>query len=124
MNTINNIQDQIIEEFTVFTDWMDKYEYLIDLGKDLPAMDEKLKNAQNLIAGCQSKVWINATMHNGAVQFEADSDAVITRGMVALLIRVYNNQTPDSILNSDLYFVDAIGLKANLSPTRANGLHD
>lgn len=120
--SINEIQNEIIEEFSVFDEWMDKYEYLIDLGKSVPILSEKHKNKQNLISGCQSKVWLNAKLNNGKISFEADSDAIITKGIVALLIRVFNNQTPEDILNTELYFIEKIGLQSNLSPTRANGL--
>ncbi len=120
--TINEIQEQIIEEFSVFEEWLDKYEYLIDLGKSLPLIDTKAKVNNNLIEGCQSKVWLNAGYENGKVVFFADSDAIITKGIIALLIRVLNNQTPEEIIKADLHFIDGIGLKQNLSPTRANGL--
>ena len=120
--SINEIQEQIIEEFSVFDDWMDKYSYLIDLGKDLPAIDTSKKDESHLINGCQSRVWVAAEEKDGKVYFTADSDAVITKGIISLLIRVYSGQTPDEILNTDLYFIDQIGLKENLSPTRANGL--
>jgi cysteine desulfuration protein SufE len=122
MKTINEIQEEIIEEFLIFDDWMDKYNYLIDLSKDLPPIDVKYKSAENLIKGCQSRVWLNGEYIDGLLVFTADSDAIITKGIVALLIRVLSNQTPDVVLNSDLYFVDKIGLKENLSPTRSNGL--
>lgn len=120
--TINDIQDQIIEEFTMFDDWMDRYQQLIDLGNDLTPIDEKKRTDQHLIKGCQSKVWIDAEMVDGKLQFAADSDAIITKGIVALLIRVLNNRTPQEILDAELYFIDKIGLKENLSPTRSNGL--
>lgn len=120
--TINEIQDQIIEEFSVFDDWMDKYSYLIDLGKDLPAINTSKKDETHLIEGCQSRVWVDAEEKDGKIIFTADSDAIITKGIISLLIRVYSGHTPDEILNTDLYFIDRIGLKENLSPTRANGL--
>ncbi len=120
--TINEIQDQIVEEFSVFNDWMDRYSYLIDLGNALPAMGEKYKVDQNLIKSCQSRVWVNSELIGGKIIFTADSDAIITKGIIALLIRVFSNQTPKDIMNADLYFIDKIGLKENLSPTRANGL--
>jgi cysteine desulfuration protein SufE len=122
MKTINEIQEEIIEEFLIFDDWMDRYNYLIDLSKDLPPIDVKYKSAENLIKGCQSRVWLNGEYIDGLLVFTADSDAIITKGIVALLIRVLSNQTPDAVLNTDLYFIDKIGLKENLSPTRSNGL--
>lgn len=120
--TANDIQDQIIDEFTMFDDWMDRYQQLIDLGNDLTPIEEKKRTDQHLIKGCQSKVWVDAEMVDGKLQFAADSDAIITKGIVALLIRVLNNRTPQEILNAELYFIDKIGLKENLSPTRSNGL--
>ena len=111
-----------IEEFNEFTDWMDKYQMLIDLGNDLEPLDEKHKNEQNLIEGCQSRVWLQCDYADGRLVFTADSDALITKGIIALLIRVLNGRTPQEILATDLYFIDAIGLKENLSPTRSNGL--
>lgn len=120
--TINIKQDEIIEEFSIFDDWMDKYNYLIELSRELPAIDAKYKTNQFLIEGCQSKVWLNAELENGLIKFTADSDAIITKGIVALLIRVMNNQKPEDIMNIDLYFIDKIGLQQNLSPTRSNGL--
>ncbi len=122
METIHNIQEDIIEEFAVFDDWMDRYNYLIDLSKDLPVIDNKFKASENLIKGCQSRVWLNGELIDGKIVFSADSDAIITKGIIALLIRVLSNRTPEEILESDLYFIDKIGLKENLSPTRANGL--
>jgi len=119
---LNTIQDQIIDEFAMFDDWMDRYNYLIELGHDLPAIDPKYKNEENLINGCQSKVWMNAEYNDGKVHFTADSDAIIVKGIVALLIRVMNEQKASEIMNADLYFIDKIGLKENLSPTRSNGL--
>ncbi len=119
---INLIQDQIVEEFEIFDDWMDKYNYLIDLSKSLPVIDEKYKKPEYLIEGCQSRVWLRADMENGAVVYTADSDAVITKGIISLLIRVMSGRQPEEIINNDLYFIDKIGLKENLSPTRSNGL--
>ncbi|MEW5846504.1 MAG: SufE family protein [Bacteroidota bacterium] len=120
--TINEIQDAIIEEFSVFDDWMDRYQQLIEYGKDLPPIDERKRTEQYLIQGCQSKVWLDAELRDGKVYFTADSDAIITKGIVSLLIKVLSGRTPDEILNTDLYFIDKIGLKENLSPTRSNGL--
>ena len=119
---INAIQDEIIEEFSVYEDWMEKYSYLIELGNSVPPISEEFKKPENLIQGCQSQVWLNAEVQNGKILFSADSDAIITKGIVALLIKVFSNHTPDEILNSELYFIDKIGLKENLSPTRSNGL--
>lgn len=120
--TINEIQEEIIEEFSGFEDWMDKYAYLIELGTDLSGLDKKYQTDANLIKGCQSKVWFNARLEDGLVKLEADSDAIIVKGIAALLIRVFNNQTPEAIMNADLKFIDEIGLKQHLSPTRSNGL--
>lgn len=120
--TINEKQDQVIDEFGVFYDWMDKYAYLIDLGNSLEPIDEKAKVQQNLIEGCQSRVWLNAEIADGKIIFTAESDAVIVKGIISLLIRVMSGHTPDEILEADLYFIDQIGLKEHLSPTRANGL--
>ncbi len=120
--TINEVQDQIIEEFSIFDEWLDKYQYLIDLAEDLPLIKEERKLSNNLINGCQSRVWVNAEYKNGKIFFSADSDAIITKGIIALLIRVLNQRTPQEIKNSNLYFIDKIGLGQNLSPTRANGL--
>ncbi len=120
--SIQEIENQIIEEFSVFTDWLDKYEYIIELGKGVPVLDETLKTEENLIKGCQSRVWLGCSQENGKLYFAADSDAIITKGIISLLIRVYNGQTPKAILESDLSFISAIGLQENLSPTRANGL--
>ena len=119
---INNIQDEIIDEFAFFEDWMEKYEYIIDLGKNLPLIDESKKDEDHLIKGCQSQVWLDAEEDQGNIQFTADSDAVITRGIIALLIRVLSGQKAEDIAESDLYFIDKIGLKEHLSPTRSNGL--
>jgi len=120
--TINNIQDQIVEEFSLFDDWMDRYQQLIDIGNDLKPLDPKKKTPQHLINGCQSKVWVDAELVDGKIIFAADSDAIITKGIIALLIRVLSGQSPKAILDADLYFIDRIGLKDNLSPTRSNGL--
>ncbi|MBP5372300.1 MAG: SufE family protein [Bacteroidales bacterium] len=120
--SINEIQDEIIEEFSLFDDWMDKYQYLIDLSKSLPIIDEKYKQENYLIKGCQSQVWLFAEEKDGKVFFTADSDAIITKGIISLLIRVMSGQTPQDILDCDLHFIEAIGLKENLSPTRSNGL--
>ncbi|MCD7971283.1 MAG: SufE family protein [Candidatus Azobacteroides sp.] len=120
--TINEIQDEIIEEFSFLDDWMDKYALLIELGNALPPLDEKYKNTNNLIEGCQSRVWLQANYEDGKIIFQAESDAVIVKGIVSLLIKVLSGHTPDEILNADLYFIDAIGLKEHLSPTRSNGL--
>lgn len=122
MKTINELQDEIIEEFSDFDDWMDKYQLLIDLGNEQEPLDEKYKTEQNLIDGCQSRVWLQADMEDGNVVFQAESDALIVKGIIALLIKVVSGHTPDEILNSDLYFIEKIGLKEHLSPTRSNGL--
>lgn len=122
MKSITDIQNEIIEEFEVYDDWMDKYNYLIEISRELPVIDTKLKIKENLISGCQSKVWLNAEYNQGIIDFSADSDAIITKGIVALLIRVLSGRTPAEILNVDLYFIDRIGLHQNLSPTRSNGL--
>ena len=120
--TINEIQDEIIEEFSGFDDWMDKYQLLIDLGGEQPPLDEKYKTEQNLIDGCQSRVWLQADYADGKIHFTAESDALIVKGIVALLIRVLSDHTPQDILDADLYFIEQIGLKEHLSPTRSNGL--
>ena len=120
--TIDHIQEELIDEFALFDDWMDKYEHLIDLGKSLPLIDETLKTEDKIIKGCQSKVWLDAQLDNDKVVFKADSDAIITKGIVAVLVRAYSNQTPDAIINANTSFIDDIGLKEHLSPTRANGL--
>lgn len=120
--TINEAQDEIIEEFSTFDDWMDRYQLLIDLGNDQSSLDEKYKTEQNLIEGCQSRVWLNAEEIDGKIYFEAESDALIVKGIAALLIKVLSGHTPDEILSSELYFIDKIGLKEHLSPTRSNGL--
>jgi cysteine desulfuration protein SufE len=120
--TITEVQDNIIEEFSLFDDWMDKYSLLIDLGKELPVIDPKYKVKDFLIEGCQSKVWLYPEFDGKLISFTADSDAIITRGIVALLIKVLSNRSPDEIIAADLYFIDKIGLRQNLSPTRSNGL--
>lgn len=120
--TIKEIQNEIIEEFSMFEDWMDKYNYLIELGKDCPIIEEKDKKETNLINGCQSRVWVSAEMVDGKMSIKADSDAVITKGIVTLLLRVFNNQKPQDIYDADLHFIDEIGLSTHLSPTRSNGL--
>jgi len=120
--TINETQDNIIEEFSLFDDWMDKYALLIDMGNSLEPLDEKNKNPQNIIEGCQSRVWLNAELNDGIITFQGESDAVLVKGIVSLLIQVLSGHTPDEILASELYFIDAIGLKEHLSPTRSNGL--
>ncbi|MFO8000029.1 MAG: SufE family protein [Marinilabilia sp.] len=120
--TIEEKQEDIIEEFSAFDDWMDKYSLLIELGNELDSFDEAHRVEQNLIDGCQSKVWLHAEMKDGKIEFQGDSDAIIVKGIVALLLRVLSGHTPDEILNTDLYFIDKIGLKEHLSPTRSNGL--
>ena len=120
--TINEIQDEIIEEFSGLDDWMDKYQLLIYLGNELTPLDERYKTEQNLIDGCQSRVWLQADYENGQIHFTAESDALIVKGIVSLLIRVLSDHTPQEILDADLYFIEEIGLKEHLSPTRSNGL--
>ena len=120
--TINELQDEVIGEFSDFTDWMDKYQMLIDLGNDLEELDPKYKTEQNLIEGCQSRVWLQCDMEDGKLVFTADSDALITKGIIALLIRVISGHTPQEIIDADLDFIDRIGLRQHLSPTRSNGL--
>lgn len=120
--TIREIQEEIIDEFNLFDDWMERYEYLIELGKSLPLIDDQYKIEENIIKGCQSKVWLYSKMNNSKINFTADSDAILTKGLVALLLRVFTNQTPKDILAADTIFIDKIGLKEHLSPTRANGL--
>ena len=120
--TIQEIENEIIEEFANFDEWLDKYAYLIELGKDCPLIEEKYKTDDNLIKGCQSRVWLHADYQEGVLHFQADSDAVITKGIITLLIRVLDNQTPKDIVSADLQFIDTIGLKEHLSPTRSNGL--
>jgi cysteine desulfuration protein SufE len=122
MKTINEIQDEIIEEFSVFDDWMDKYALLIETGNELPPLAPQYKIENNLIEGCQSRVWFQANYEDGKVIFSGESDAVIVKGIVSLLIKVLSGHTPDEILNADLYFIETIGLKEHLSPTRSNGL--
>ena len=120
--TINEIQDEIIEEFSGLDDWMDRYQLLIDLGNEQEPLDEQYKTESNLIDGCQSRVWLQADYKDGVIHFSAESDALIVKGIVSLLIRVLSDHTPKEILDADLYFIDAIGLKEHLSPTRSNGL--
>ena len=120
--TITEIEQKVVNEFSIFEDWMDKYNYLIDMGKTLPLIDEKYKTDQYLISGCQSRVWLSAELEDGKVIYKADSDAVITKGIINLLIRVLSNQTPEDIITTNLEFIDEIGLKEHLSPTRSNGL--
>ncbi len=120
--TIQEKSQSIVDEFSLFDDWMDKYSYLIELGKELPLIDEKYKNQTHLISGCQSRVWLHAEEKNGVVNFTADSDAVITKGIISLLIRVLSGSSPSEIISADFNFLDVIGLKSHLSPTRANGL--
>ena len=120
--TINEIQDEVIEEFSSFNDWMDKYQLLIDLGNELEPLDEKYKTESNLIDGCQSRVWLQADLIDGKMVLQAESDALIVKGIVALLIRVLSGHSPQEVLNADLYFIEQIGLKEHLSPTRSNGL--
>ncbi len=119
---INNIQDEIIDEFSKLNDWFDKYEYLINLGKSLKPIDEKLKTEENLIRGCQSSVWLKPETRDGKIYYLADSDSLISKGMISLLLRVLNNRYPEDIVNTHLYYIDKIGLSSNLSPFRANGL--
>lgn len=120
--TINDIQEEIVSEFVIFDDWMDRYNYLIELAKELPMIDTRMKTDDYLIRGCQSRVWLNAEYHDGKVHFTADSDAIITKGIISLLVRVLSDRTPQEIMNANLDFIDKIGLRQNLSPTRANGL--
>ena len=120
--TINEIQDEIIEEFGLFDDWLDRYQLIVDYGKTLPALPEELKTKQNLIEGCQSEVWFVATLQDGKVFYQADSEAILVKGIANLLLRVLNNQTPKDIVAADLYFIKEIGLQEHLSPTRSNGL--
>ncbi|GHA35981.1 Fe-S metabolism protein SufE [Salinimicrobium marinum] len=121
-NNIKEIQEEIVDEFALFDDWMQRYEHMIELGKSLPLIDEKYKTEDNLIMGCQSKVWVHAEMKNEKLIFTADSDAIITKGIIAVLIRSFSNQHPKDIIDADTQFIDEIGLKEHLSPTRANGL--
>ncbi len=120
--TIKEIQEEIIDEFEMFEDWMERYQHLIELGKSLPIIDEQYKVEENIIKGCQSKVWLHSEIQGNKIQYTADSDAILTKGLVALLLRVYTDQTPQDILAADTKFIDEIGLKEHLSPTRANGL--
>ncbi len=122
MSSIQEIQNEIVEEFAMFDDWMERYEYMIELGKTLPLIDDKYKTDEYIIKGCQSKVWVHADMEEGKVEFTADSDAIITKGIIAILIRTFSGQPPMEILDADTAFIDKIGLKEHLSPTRANGL--
>ena len=120
--TIKEIQEEIIDEFSMFDDWMERYEYIIELGRSLPLIDSQYKLDENLIRGCQSKVWLHSELEKDMIKFTADSDAILTKGIVALLLRVFSNQKPQDILDADTGFIDEIGLKEHLSPTRANGL--
>lgn len=120
--TIKEQQDTIVEEFSFFSEWTEKYEYIIQLGKDLPLIDEQYKTEENLIKGCQSRVWLHAEYKNGKIYFTADSDALITKGLVSMVVRVLSAQTPEDIANAEIYFIDEIGLKSHLSMTRSNGL--
>ncbi len=122
VSTIADVEQDIVEEFSIFDDWMDRYNYLIEISKDLPLIDEKFKTKEFIIDGCQSKVWIHADYADGNIIYKADSDAIITKGIIALLIRVMSGRSPKEIMAADLKFIDEIGLKENLSPTRANGL--
>jgi len=122
MKTLKQVQDEIIEEFSMFDDWMDRYSYLIELSNNLEPLKTDFRTKENLIEGCQSKVWIHAEWVKGHILFKADSDAIITKGIVALLVRVLSGRTPEEIKDADLYFIEKIGLKDNLSPTRSNGL--
>ena len=122
METIEVAQEEIVEEFSMFEDWMQRYEYMIELGKSLPLIDPQFKTDDYIIKGCQSKVWVHADLEDDKLVFTADSDAIITKGIIAILIRVFSHQHPDAILNADTSFIDKIGLKEHLSPTRANGL--
>lgn len=120
--SLKEVQEELIEAFSIYDDWLDRYNYLIELGTQLEPFDPELRTKENLVNGCQSKVWLNAEYQNGRIRFEADSDAIIVKGLVALLLKVLNNRTPGEILNHELYFIERIGLKENLSPTRSNGL--
>ena len=120
--TINELQEEIIEEFSLYEDWMEKYDYIIQLGKDLPLIEDQYKVDQNLIKGCQSRVWLHANYKDGLIHFTADSDAIITKGLVSLLVSVLTNHTPTEIATTDIYFIEKIGLQSHLSPTRSNGL--
>lgn len=120
--TIQEIQEDIVDEFSMFDDWMQRYEYIIELGKSLPLIDPQYKTEDNLIKGCQSKVWVHASLKEDKIIFTADSDAILTKGAIAILVRVFSNQSPKDIIDADTNFIDRIGLKEHLSPTRANGL--
>lgn len=122
MNTIHKREEEIVEDFSLFDDWMSKYEYIIDLGKELEPLEEEYKTKENLVRGCQSQVWLHAFKNNNEVIFKADSDALITKGLVSLLVRVLSNNTPEDIIHANLHFIDEIGLKEHLSPNRSNGL--
>ncbi len=121
--TIENLQENLIKDFSFFEDWTQKYEYMIELSKTLDKMEEGLKNDKNLIKGCQSKVWLNAEFNDGKINFQADSEAIITKGIIAILLMIFNNKTPNEIIKSDVSFIEKIGLKEHLSPNRANGLY-
>ncbi len=121
--TIENLQQNLIEDFSFFEDWTQRYEYMIELSKGLEKMDEQMKNDQNIIKGCQSKVWLHAELNEGKIKFLADSEAIITRGIIAILLTIFNNRTPQEIIESDTNFIEKIGLKEHLSPNRANGLY-
>ena len=122
MNSIKDIQNEIIEEFDMFDEWMEKYEHLIELGKSLPLINEKHKTTDNIINGCQSRVWLDSSFSDSVMNFSADSDAIITKGIIALLIKVFNGEKPETIIKEELFFIKEIGLQEHLSPTRANGL--
>ena len=122
INKINKREEEIVEDFSLFDDWMSKYEYIIDLGKELEPLEEEYKTKENLVRGCQSQVWLHAFKNNNEIIFKADSDALITKGLVSLLVRVLSNNTPEDIIQADLHFIDEIGLKEHLSPNRSNGL--
>ena len=121
--TIENLQQNLIEDFSFFEDWTQRYEYMIELSKGLQKMDEQMKNDKNIIKGCQSKVWLHAELNEGKIKFLADSEAIITRGIIAILLTIFNNRTPKEIIESDTNFIEKIGLKEHLSPNRANGLY-
>ena len=121
--TIENLQQNLIEDFSFFEDWTQRYEYMIELSKGLEKMDEQMKNDKNIIKGCQSKVWLHAELNEGKIKFLADSEAIITRGIIAILLTIFNNRTPNEIIESDTNFIEKIGLKEHLSPNRANGLY-
>ena len=122
MDSIDKIEEQVVEEFSVFDDWMDKYEYIIDIGKNLPPLEEAYKTDLNKVTGCQSQVWLSAEMKDGNLYYKADSDAIITKGLIALLIRVLSGHKPEEIIDTKLEFLDKIGMREHLSPTRSNGL--